>query len=218
MAHEWDSAEYVKDWYRHDTQVQLLTLPMEIAVALVSDDGLPVGRVIDLGSGPGRFLARFLDEFPQAEGVWVDSSPHMAEIARETLARVADRVTFLIADASRPGDLDCGQADVVVTSRMVHHFSPREIRSFYDWAARALGGRGYLINLDHFGSPPDWESRYRSIRRRLLGVRPASQSHGHDHHFQPLDRHLEWLGAAGFDSDVAWKAFHTALLVGRIGN
>lgn len=219
MAHDWDSAEYVEDWYRHDTQVELLKLPMEIAAALVRDDGLPVGRVIDLGSGPGNFLRRFLDEFTEAEGVWVDSSPHMAEIAQEALAPVANRVTFLVADAARPDDLDVGPSEAVITSRMVHHFSPEEVRRFYGWAARTLGDRGYLFNLDHFGSPPGWESRYRSIRRRLLGRHPASEGHRHDHPFHTLDRHLEWLAAAGFESsDIAWKAFHTALLVGRLGD
>jgi SAM-dependent methyltransferase len=219
MAHQWDSAEYVEDWYRHDTQAQLLTLPMEIALALVTEDGLEVGRVIDLGAGPGRFLGRFLDEFPDAEGFWVDSSPHMAEIAMENLAPVADRVTFALADAARLEDIDPGPADVVVSSRMVHHLSPEEIRRVYGWVAAALGDRGYFFNLDHYGSPTGWERRYRSIRRALLGRRTGSEAHQHDQPFQLLDRHLEWLAGAGFESaDVAWKAFHTALLVGRKGS
>lgn len=217
MTHQWNSPEYVEEWVRRDTQGDLLKLPMEIAVGLASEEGSPVRRIVDLGSGPGALLHRFLTAFPDAEGVWVDSSSPMAEVARKSLGLVAERVTFLIADAGQPDGLGLGTADVVATSRMIHHFSEAAIRDLYSWAAKVLGDQGYFFNLDHYGSPPGWESRYRSIRRRLLGGRPTSQSHRHDHAFRPLEQHLEWLDAAGFDSDVAWKAFHTALLVGRIG-
>ncbi|MGH8946088.1 MAG: class I SAM-dependent methyltransferase [Acidimicrobiia bacterium] len=215
--HQWDSPEYVDEWVRRDNQTDLLRLPMEIAAALVSEDGLAVGRVIDLGSGPGTFLQRLLDEFPEAEGVWVDSSDPMAEIARERLGHDAHRVSFHIADAGVVDDLQLGPADVVVTARMVHHLSEETTRELYAWASATLGDHGYFFNLDHYGSPPGWESRYRSIRRRILGGRRRTESHGHERPFAPLDRHLEWLSAAGFGNrDVAWKAFHTALLVGRI--
>ncbi|HVR78396.1 MAG TPA: methyltransferase domain-containing protein [Acidimicrobiia bacterium] len=217
MTHDWASPEYVEHWLRHDTQTELLRLPMEIAAALAGE--IPVTRVIDLGSGSGRFLDRLLRAFPTADGMWVDSSDRMAEVAREELAPLGDRVRFVLGDASRPEDLDLGPADIVATSRMVHHFAPEQIRRIYRWAANALGGRGYFFNLDHYGSPPGWETRYRAIRPTIFGgAARQPDGHAHDHPFSPLTEHLEWMRAAGFDSsDIAWKAFYTALLVGRIG-
>lgn len=215
--HSWSSTEYVREWIAQDVLEDILRLPRTISVGMVGDDDLVVRRVIDIGAGPGAYLEAFLGAFPDADGVWVDASDAMEEEARSRLAAFGGRVTFVQSDASRPDTLDLPPAEVVTTSRMLHHFSADAIKNFYRVAHDTLTPGGWLCNLDHFGSPEGWEPRYRRVRSELTGRRKdPKDGHPHEHPFQPLPAHLEWLREAGFPvPDVAWKTFFTALLVGR---
>jgi SAM-dependent methyltransferase len=106
---------------------------------------------------------------------------------------------------------------VIVTSRVVHHFSPDSIRALYREAFEGLRPGGFFFNLDHYGAPGDWERTYRRIRPEFVGKpRTALPPHRHDHPFSVPAAHLAWLEAAGFEApDVPWRTFYTALLVGR---
>ncbi|GAA2074590.1 class I SAM-dependent methyltransferase [Streptomyces albiaxialis] len=86
-----------------------------------------VGRVIDLGSGPGVSTAALAHGFPQAETVAVDGAAGLLERARARAARegLADRVTAVRADL--PEGLDgLGAADLVWTSHVVHHLGDQQ--------------------------------------------------------------------------------------------
>lgn len=215
--HAWSSSEYVSDWIEQDVLHDLLALPRRVSVALVSDADIEVRRVVDVGAGPGAYLRSFLEAFPAAEGVWIDSSAPMEFEARERLADLGDRVTFVQADASEPASLDLGAADVVTTSRMLHHFSPEATRAFYRTVRDSLTPGGWFFNLDHFGSPDGWEPRYRRVRAALTGrTKDPKDRHPHEHLFQLLATHLEWIEESGLATpDVAWKTFFTALVVAR---
>ena len=215
--HSWASSAYVREWMAQDVLEDVLRLPRTMTVGLVGDADLEVRRVVDVGAGPGAYLEALLGAFPDAEGVWIDVSEPMEAEARDRLASFGDRVTYVQADASRPEALQLPAAEVVTTSRMLHHFSAEAIEGFYRTAHRALTPGGWFFNLDHFGSPEGWESRYRRVRSELTGRRKDPKDrHAHDHPFHPVPAHLDWLRAAGFAvPDVAWKTFFTALLVGR---
>jgi SAM-dependent methyltransferase len=174
------------------------------------------GLVVDLGAGAGAYLGTLLDRFPSARGLWVDASEPMQARARERLAAAGDRVDFVLADLRRPEDLPMDGADVVVTSRAVHHFTPEVIRRMYDAVHRGLHPGGFFFNLDHFAVPPGWEERYRRIRPLFVPPRGDREPHDHDAPPQPLADHLGWLAAAGFEPpDVPWRAFWTALVGAR---
>lgn len=215
--HDWSSQQYVSDWIAQDVLHDMLALPRRISVGLVRDAGIEVTRVVDVGAGQGAYLRGFLEAFPDASGVWIDASEPMERHAREQLADLAGRVEFVRADASRPDLLDLPSAEVITTSRMVHHLSPDATRALYRAAGNALAPGGWWFNLDHYGSPADWEARYRRVRGELTGRRKDPKDrHPHDHPFQVIDTHLEWLEEAGFEApDVAWKTFFTALVVAR---
>jgi SAM-dependent methyltransferase len=213
----WHAPDFVAGWLEQDVIADMLRLPRSISAALVADAGIEVGHVIDLGAGAGPYLEVFLDAFDGARGTWVDSSVPMRDSARERLARLGDRVDFVLADAQDLAGLDAAPADVIVTSRVVHHFSPASIQALYRAAFERLRPGGFLFNLDHYGAPGDWEQRYRRIRGRFVG-KPSTPvpSHRHDYPFSVPAAHLRWLAEAGFDApDVPWRTFYTALLVGR---
>jgi SAM-dependent methyltransferase len=141
----------------------------------------------------------------------------MERLARERLGDLEDRVAYVNANAERLEAVDVEPAQVVVTSRMLHHFSPPALQCFYRAAFELLTPGGFLFNLDHFGTPDGWEARYRRIRELFTGPRTRElRPHRHDFPFSSVGEHLSWIEAAGFEPpDTPWRAFFTALVAAR---
>jgi ubiquinone/menaquinone biosynthesis C-methylase UbiE len=213
----WHSDTFVAEWSGDDVLADMLKLPRQISAALVADAGPAPTHVVDVGSGPGAYLKTFLRAFPDARGTWTDTSGPMEELGREGLAELGERVTFVLGDAEALSSIPIDRADVVVTSRMLHHFQPESLRRFYRDAFELLTPGGFVFNLDHFASPPGWEQRYRRIRSQFTGKRKQELSqHRHLDAFRPIDEHLPWVEEAGFETpDVPWRTFFTALIAAR---
>jgi SAM-dependent methyltransferase len=213
----WESGAYAVEWASNDVLARLLELPRRISTALVADAGLGVTHVLDLGSGQGTYLEHFLDAFPAARGTWVDANEAMRDLARERLGRFGDRVGYVLADVERLDELQLGAADVVATSRVLHHFSRESLRRVYRATHDLLTPGGFLVNLDHVGAPGDWDARYRRIREQFTGPRKRElKPHRHDYPLPGAEEHLGSIAAAGFETpDVAWRTFYTVLLVAR---
>ena len=213
----WSSDEFVAEWVAQDLLADMFTLPRQISAAIVADAGVPVSHVLDLGAGAGAHLETMLRTFPRARGTWIDTSPKMEEIARDELADLGDRVDFHVGDMEQLEALAPDPAEVVLTARVVHHFSPESIRSLYRVIYDLVEPGGFFFNLDHYGSPDGWEPRYRRIRRQFTGPRKQDlPPHRHDFPFTPIPFHLEWLEEAGFQPpDVPWRTFYTALIAAQ---
>jgi trans-aconitate methyltransferase len=212
----WREGAYVADWVGDDVLADLLALPRRISAALVEASGIEVEHVVDLGSGHGPYLELLLDTFPQARGTWVDSSPPMEPLARESLARFGDRVSYVLGDIEDVPGLALDPAQVIVSSRAIHHFSHDSIRRLYRAAHEGLTGEGWFFNLDHFGTPSDWKGRYRAIRDRFTGPRKEPlRPHREPFELTVPETQIQWLRDAGFDADIPWRTFFTALLAAR---
>src|SRR3954452_24979348 len=120
----WQSADYVGQWAGEDVLARVLETPRRISTSLVLDSGTRVQHVVDLGSGEGPYLADLLRTFEDARGTWVDSSEPMLERARETLGEFGDRVRFVLAQAEEIDNAGVIPADVIVSSRALHHLTP----------------------------------------------------------------------------------------------
>ena len=214
----WQSAEYVGQWAGDDVVGRLLETPREISLALVRDAGIEVSHVVDLGSGEGPYLADCLRAFEGARGTWLDSSEPMLERAREALAQLGDRVTFVVARAEELGSAGIERADLVVSSRALHHLTPEALARAYREVRELVTPGGFFFNLDHVGAEGDWEQRYRRIRDRFTGARRRRlQPHREDEPLQPVADHLRYLEQAGFAAvDVPWRMLYTALLAARV--
>ncbi|HEX5117454.1 MAG TPA: class I SAM-dependent methyltransferase [Pseudonocardiaceae bacterium] len=214
-AETWSDPEFARSWIDRDNQGDLLDMPRRVSAALVAQDRPGTRLVVDVASGPGGFLEVYLDEFPEARGVWSDASPTMMDEAKQRLARFGDRVEFVIADMTDNGWLPAG-ADVVTTSRASHHLDRNSLHAYYREAAGALAPGGWLVNLDHIGPTDAWDARLRGVRQRFVPKRSTKSSHHHDYPLCSLDDHLSGFVAAGIpDVEVAWRAFITVLLTGR---
>jgi SAM-dependent methyltransferase len=213
----WTSPEYVGQWLGEDVVGELLDLPRRISVALVRDARADVRHVVDLGSGHGPYLERFLDEFPEARGTWVDVSPPMEAEARTRLARFGDRVRYVLTDVEALDRAALAPASVVVSSRALHHLTHEALGGLYRALANVVEPGGFLFNLDHVGAPGELEQAYRRVRSRLFGRRTrALKPHRQDAPLARLDEHLAWVAAAGFeDADAPWRTLYTALIAAR---
>jgi SAM-dependent methyltransferase len=216
VIQSWSSAEYVRNWAKADGLSDLLELPWAIASALVGREHAP-RLVVDVGSGPGNFLATVLNAYPDARGVWIDASPAMRDQAREELAHFGNRVEYYVEDAARLVDVDAARgADVVLNSRVAHHFDRRGLEAFYWSAATVLQPHGWLVTLDHIRPPGDWDRRYRDVLPHFAGHNAGKPTHPHYYPFPTMDTHLRAMSAVGLtDNDVAWRTFYTCLLLGR---
>ncbi|MFL6010410.1 MAG: class I SAM-dependent methyltransferase [Gaiellaceae bacterium] len=212
-----ESAEYAAEWVDDDVLADLLELPRRLSAALVEDAGIDVEHVLDVGSGHGPYLALFLRAFPDASGTWTDSSEAMRDLAREPLGTFGDRIRYVLADAERLDQAELEPADVVLTSRVFHHFSPESLQRTYRAVHELTKPGGFFFNLDHIGPAPGWEARYRRIRPRFVGKRQrALKPHRHDFPLRPIREHLTWLEDAGFEApDVPWRTLYTALIAAR---
>lgn len=121
----WKDPKFAEDWADGDMLADLLRVPRELAATVVAHTRPRVALVIDIASGPGAFLEVFLEEFPDAAGIWTDGSPAMEQRARRRLARFGDRVEHRMADMSRLAEAGLpANADVVLSSRTSHHLDP----------------------------------------------------------------------------------------------
>jgi SAM-dependent methyltransferase len=213
----WESPEYAAQWAGEDVIAGMLDLPRRISVALVADSGLDVTHVVDVGSGPGTYLQLFLRAFPSARGTWIDVSDAMLELAQEQLGEFGDRVTPIVGDAEKLAELDVEPAQVVLSSRALHHFSPESLQNVYRAAFDIVTPGGFVMNLDHVGAPGDWELAYRRIREQFTGKRTKGlKPHRHDYPLSRADEHGGWMESAGFGpSDTPWRTFYTALILAR---
>jgi len=217
-AEPWLDADFAGKWASTDVNAELLAFPRAIAAALVAADRPRTARVLDVASGPGDFLAVFLDEFPTATGIWTDASAAMLDLARERLARFGDRVDFQLLDMTdlASGTLPTG-VDVVLTSRAAHHLDKAGLAAFYADAARLLAPGGWLINLDHIGpETDDWDRRLRTTRKRFQQAAPKAPQHHHNYPLTSVRDHMAAFEGAGLvDVEVVWRAFVTCLFAAR---
>lgn len=214
----WKDPSFVQGWMDSDRLSDLLAFPRRLAAALVANDRPDPRLVVDIGSGPGAFLAAFLDEFANIRGLWSDSSEAMEAHARERLAQYGERVEFLPGDMT---DLERiglpTEIDVIVTSRAAHHLDGDGLLAFYSTAASHLAPGGWLVNLDHTAPADVWDTRFRAVRPRFSGRRAAESTHHHNRRLASVQDHLDGYAAAGItDAEIAWKAFAICLFIGRL--
>ena len=163
VAAIWREADFARDWAQGDAFRDVLAFPRRMAAVIVADDRPDPGLIVDVGSGPGDFLAVMLQQFPSARGIWTDASEAMLGLARDRLAEFGDRVEFRIADmtdlagagagADARAGADAGTgagsgagddpggfpaADVITTSRAVHHLDRAGLFGSYQQAASLL--------------------------------------------------------------------------------
>ncbi|MCW2859940.1 MAG: cmoA [Actinoallomurus sp.] len=215
MTTEWLDDQFVQRWTAADTLGEFLELPRRMAATVVADDRARPETIVDIGSGPGEFLRIMLETFPRAAGVWTDVSETMADTARERLADLGDRVTYLRVDMLDLSPVPHG-VDIVVSSRASHHLDAESLARFYTQVGEHLAPGGWVANLDHVGLPDTWNRRLRAARRALIPPAEKGSGHAHPNPLPTASEHLDALRRAGFtDVETPWRGLYTCLFLAR---
>jgi SAM-dependent methyltransferase len=165
-------------------------------------------RILDLGTGDGRLLARLQADRPRMHGVGLDFSELMLAAARERFAG-DDRVELIGHDLSKPLP-PLGRFDAVVSSFAIHHLEHERKRSLYREVFDLLEPGGVFANFEHVASPSD---RLHLAFFAAIGV-PIENADPSDR-LLDVETQLGWLRELGFDDvDCYWKWLEMALLLG----
>jgi len=203
----WSQAEHVRAYLARADSIPRRDEGEQALLEWVPADAR---RILDLGSGDGRLLARVLDLLPEASGVALDFSAEMLDRLRARFADAPARVSILEHDLDQPLP-DLGAFDAIVSSFAIHHVGDARKRALYGEVFEALSPGGVFCNLEHVASAtPALHLAFLDA----LGVAPEDDDPSN--RLCAVDTQLTWLRAVGFvDVDCHWKWRELALLAGR---
>jgi tRNA (cmo5U34)-methyltransferase len=149
----------------------------------------------------------------------------MVRLGEEHLRGYAGRYRYILGDFA-DGRLPSGAAgpyEAIVSSLAIHHLPPEGKLSLYRDIAGRLRPGGCFYNIDIVAAPDaELQELYdrvehsdRAARNEPTpSIRPVVR---HRSELQPLDDHLRWLRASGFEHvDVFWKRLGYALYGGTV--
>ena len=153
----------------------------------------PGARVLDVGCGTGRTMARALTE-GAASVTGIDASQEMLALARKRLAALAreGRVTLLNADLARPWPKLASDFDLAVITLVLEH-SAQMAPIVHQVAAHLAKGALLFVAEIH----PDMLKSGLGGHFQRDGIAYALPSHPHDE-----SEFVSSLAAAGFDAPV----------------
>jgi tRNA (cmo5U34)-methyltransferase len=167
-------------------------------------------RVLDLGSGDGRLLARVIAASNPLKAVALDFSATMLDHLRARFGG-NPHVTIAAHDLENPLPPELGTFDAIVSCFAIHHLTDARKRTLYGEVFSRLNPHGVFCNLDHVASPT--LTLHHDFLERL-NVRPDEEDPSNK--LVDVFTQLRWLEEVGFvDVDCHWKWRELALLGGR---
>jgi SAM-dependent methyltransferase len=121
------------------------------AAELRGPDAPPIGRILDIGSGPGVGTCELARLFPQAQVVAVDGSPAMLDRVRKRAASLGVASQVSTQQAELPGGLDAwapAPVDLIWASMSLHHVGD-EVGAVHEVLARLAAGGVLVIAEGH---------------------------------------------------------------------
>lgn len=205
-VNKWGSAEHVSAY------LSRTNLPHAEEIRNAVSEQIPsnVKRVLDLGTGDGRLLALVKLKNPKAEGVALDFSEPMLQLARERFAK--DKLVKVVKhDLNVPlPAAQLGSFDLIISGLAIHHVTHERKKQLYQEIFHLLNHNGVFCNLEHVASPTE------SLHRKFLtavGLTPETDDPSNK--LLDVETQLQWLREIGFhDVDCLWKWREVALLVG----
>ena len=193
-------------------------------------------RILDLGCGDGIMGRYLLNVFPNASGLFIDSSDPMLEAARTSLKETPN-VTVSKGDFGLPDWTTIAEEhepfDIVISGFAIHHLTNARKQTLYGEIFALLGARGLFLNLEHVSSATpsgtdlfdafliDHLHRFQHLSdpclsRETTAAGYTNRPDRHDNILAPVEEQCRWLRQIGFtDVDCFFKAFELAIFGGR---
>ena len=191
--------------------------PRDIAMAVLAADNPDPKYIVNVGAAQGSTLAAWLDKFPNARGEWTESAgDHSLTEALPVLGRFGDRVDYKLSCSLRDMTEPCfpPQTDVIITNGMSIHRDLDGMYKNFIATYKLLPHGGWFINIDQIGyGYSNWEAL---ITKAKVGFRPKDRKPEHaDLRIPTAEEELEAMRSAGYDAQIVWQSFNTALFMGR---
>ncbi len=115
-----------------------------------------VNSFLDLGCGNGILGKAISEQYPQAQGIFVDISPSMLQAAQDTIDNSQGKYNFLLQDFGFPtwhNSLEKTTAfEVIVSGFAIHHQPDPRKQEIYQEIYDLLKPGGIFLNLEHIAS------------------------------------------------------------------
>jgi SAM-dependent methyltransferase len=204
---EWKKAHHALGYL---SRADKLPHRAEVESVLLEQIPTNVNRFLDLGTGDGRLLALLKKKHPDAEGVGLDFSEPMLELASKRFA-TDKSVTIIKHDLNFPLTISqLGCFDVVTSSLAIHHLTDERKKQIYQEIFSLLAPNGVFCNLEHVASST------KNLHKKFLQmISFTPETEDPSNKLLDVETQLRWLREIGFvDVDCYWKWFEVALLVG----
>ncbi len=206
MIEEWKSIEHALIYLKRADRIPHRT---EGESALLEEIPSQSRRILDIGSGDGRFLNLILLKCPNAFGIALDFSPAMLDKLKERYAK-KNRVDIVEHDMNKPLPSNLGKFDVIVSSFSIHHLQNDRKYELYTEIFNILESGGIFCNLEHVSSPT---TRLHAKFYEFIGMKVDEEDKSNI--LLDVETQLIWLRQIGFDDvDCYWKWRELALLIG----
>ncbi|MBI1277972.1 MAG: methyltransferase domain-containing protein [Anaerolineaceae bacterium] len=205
---------------------------LDMLLSIIADHYQPGKTMLDLGIGTGLVEEMLFKRIPQAQLVGVDASSAMLELAHNRLQPYASQYTTLIHDLSAIDSLRLPSHpyQVIFSVQTLHHLTDTQMKAAYHFIYNTLESGGLFILLDRIAvkqgnlfsvyqslwarqdalyqtNVHSWEGETFADHQRIVAERgdlPMS-----------LERHLQLLKQAGFETACLHLQTNRALLVGK---
>jgi SAM-dependent methyltransferase len=193
-------------------------------------------RVLDMGCGDGILLATVLTHWTQAQGVALDGSPTMLDLAHKRFASYpAGQVQCVEKDFNEEEwytALPFDSYDAIISGFAIHHSEDARKQEIYANIFGLLRPGGVFVNTEHVASASPlgeelFEYAYaQSVTRKRheLGQDIPFEKVLHEistrldksaNRLTLVETQLQWLRSIGFkDVDCYWKHYELAVLAG----
>jgi tRNA (cmo5U34)-methyltransferase len=208
LTNEWQMADHVLAYF--DRAKRIAHLRAEGERLLLAQIPSRAKRVLDLGTGDGRILSLVKSCIPGIEGVALDFSDPMLELAqkrfaKDNLVKVVKHDLNVRLPASK-----LGRFDAVVSCLAIHHLAHARKKRIYGEIFGLLRPNGVFCNLERVDSPSE------ALHLKFLnaiGSTPGEEDPSNK--LLDVETQLHWLREIGFlDVDCYWKWLEFALMVG----
>lgn len=193
-------------------------------------------RVLDMGCGDGILLNTVLAHWKTAQGVALDGSPTMLELARERFASQPEQCVEFVQsdfnDACWQEVLPNKAFDAVVSGFAIHHSEDGRKKEIYAEIFDLLRPGGVFVNIEHVASTtPLGEELFEATYAQ--NITRKRQEQGQNVTFAEVMREiserldksanrltlvetqLEWLRSIGYQHvDCYWKYYELAIIAG----
>lgn len=193
-------------------------------------------RVLDMGCGDGILLSTVFAHWKTAQGVALDGSATMLDLAKDRFASQPERTIFFVhSDFNDPRwqeSLPMTEFDAIISGFAIHHSEDARKEEIYAEIFELLRPGGVFVNIEHVASAtPLGEELFEASY--ALNITHRRQEQGQDVTFEQVmkevnerldksanrltlvETQLQWLRDIGYQHvDCYWKYYELAILAG----